>query len=87
VATEEVTLIRRGVARWEYIAYFQALGTEVEPGRFTGPDWEVQVGEERQVTVLRSWSMLEVPITFRGESDRVKQLVDAFRMQFLRAGA
>lgn len=86
MAQKEMKLIRRGVPRREYIAYFQSLGQEQESSRFTGPGWEVVLGEERQVELLRCL-VQEVEIVFRAEEELIEQMVQAFRKQFMRAGA
>jgi hypothetical protein len=85
LAEKEVRLIRRGVPRWEYIAYFKSLGIEQAPGWFTGADWEVIVGEEKEVIIMHS-CLPETEVIFRAEEEIVKAMVDVFRIKFMRAG-
>jgi hypothetical protein len=87
LASEEIRLIRRGVPRREYIEYFQSLGKEAAPGHFSGPNWEVILSDERSITVMAACCVLETELVFRGEAERVRQMVDAFRLKFMRAGA
>lgn len=83
---KEIRVVRRGVSRQEYAEYFAGLGMQVEPGRFQGPGWEVVVGEERQAK-LHVCVFQEVEIIFRAEDGFVQELVAAFRLKFMRAGA
>ncbi|EEG78738.1 hypothetical protein [Dethiobacter alkaliphilus] len=82
---KEIKLLRRGVPRQEYLDYFLALGKEVEPGRIVGPDWEVVVGQEREAKILNCF-IEESEVIFRGEEDVVNELINDFRLKFLRAG-
>ncbi|MBS4030231.1 MAG: hypothetical protein KGZ63_02255 [Clostridiales bacterium] len=85
MAEKEITIIRRGTPRQEYLEYFLTLGGSLgENGVITGPDWEVVLGEEREVFVCGK--LLETEIIFRAEGKRCDELIQAFRAQFLRAG-
>ena len=69
-----------------YLAYFRELGgTLKEDGVFLASEWEVIVGQEQAVELLKCM-ISEVVITFRAEEQLVKKLVDEFRLKFLRAG-
>ena len=82
---KEIRLIRRGVPRQEYLDYFLSVGSEISPGHFLGKQWTVTVGEEREVKVLNC-SIAEAEVIFRGEENVIRQLIDDFRLKFLRAG-
>lgn len=82
----EEILEMRGMRRKEIINYFILLGGKHEAdGKFTGPDWEVGIGEERLVAL----GSLEIPSTtviFRCREDLLEKMVSAFRLKFLTAG-
>jgi hypothetical protein len=82
---KEVRIIRRGVPREEYIQYFRTQGEETDPGRFTGSDWEVVVGEYRKCQFFNI-TIEEEEIIFRGPEETVEKMLNAFRVKFLRAG-
>lgn len=85
MAEKEIKIIRRGTPRQEYLEYFLSLGGSLgEHGVITGPDWKVVLGEEREVIICGTF--LETEIIFRAEEKRCDELIQTFRMQFLRAG-
>ena len=87
VERKEIRMIRRLVPRAEYLAYFRELGgDEEEPGRFVGPDWEAQVSESREATIL-TCIIEEVEVIIRAPDDKIDAMVHAFRIKFMRAGA
>lgn len=76
----------RGMRRSEIIDYFIGIdGKDLGLGKFKGQDWVVEVSEESLITI----GSLEIPSTtvlFRGDEERLEQMVFEFRLKFLSAG-
>ncbi|MDW7650640.1 MAG: hypothetical protein SCK29_12575 [Bacillota bacterium] len=84
---KQVCMKRRGVPRDEYLAYFRDLGgKETEPGYFTGPGWTAEVGEVQEAKLFNQ-TLHEVDVTISAAEDKIDEMVHAFRIKFLRAGA
>lgn len=76
----------RGMRRSEILAYFKDISNNNSgPGKFKGPDWEVEVGEENCVS-LGSIKIPSITVKFCGEKEPLDELTCTFRLKFLSAG-
>lgn len=86
MATIEETIEIRGISRKYLEEYFIRLGGRSDgQGKFSGPDWEVELGEERSCS-LGSLQFPSTRVFFHAEEALCRELVAAFRQEFLRAG-
>lgn len=82
----EENLEMRGMKRIEIVNYFINIGGEaVEGEKFIGQGWEVELAQEKLVTL----GSLKIPATIvnlRCRKDLIEQMLLDFRLRFLSAG-
>ncbi|MBZ9686484.1 hypothetical protein G9F72_009095 [Clostridium estertheticum] len=82
----EKELEMRGMKRIEIVNYFISMGGKViSDENFIGNGWEVEISEEKTITL----GSLKIPATIvilRCREDLIDGMMVAFRLRFLSAG-
>ena len=82
---DEYTIIS-GIPRKKIEEYFNSICKySMNENIFLGNEWEIEITEEHTLKI-GSLKLPKVTILFKANSERLKELVNDFRLKFLSAG-
>lgn len=74
------------IRRAEFVDYFMEIGGEsADFHRFTGPEWEAEVGDEF-FEKLGPFGIRRVIVKIQVGEEQFQDFLEKFRLRFLRAG-